>query len=193
MKQQKNLDSIFLVKKEYYTKGIDILKKKFNYQNAMQVPKISCIVVSATANTQNPKSFETVEANLMQITGQKPLRVKARKSIAAFKTREGQDLGFKVTLRGDLAYNFLTNLRVSLPRSKDFKAYSVKQLDGRGNFSFGIPCTDIFYETRVDSVDYIANGMSVTIVTTAKNNEEGVALLQTLGIPFRDTPRLDMK
>ena len=174
--------------KERYTKEIvPSLKQKFNYKSVMQVPKLEKIVINIGAGdaTHNSKLLEACMNDLMTITGQKPVITKARKSIAGFKVREGQNVGCKVTLRGEQMYNFLDKLiSVSLPRVRDFRGLSPRAFDGRGNYTIGIKEQLVFPEIEFDDVVKV-RGMDVVLVTTANTNDEAYALLEELGIPFR--------
>lgn len=153
----------------------------------MAVPRLHKIVVNMGVGeaTQNPKILDPAVAELGQITGQKPVVTKAKKSIAAFKVREGMPIGAMVTLRGDRAYEFLDRLiNVVLPRVRDFRGVSTKSFDGRGNYTLGLRDQLIFPEIDYAKVDKL-KGMNVTIVTTAKNDNEARALLRSFGMPFR--------
>jgi large subunit ribosomal protein L5 len=173
---------------EIYRKEIVAkLSKEFGYHNVHQVPTLSKIVVNAGIGeaAANPKLIETVAAELASITGQKPSVRRARKSIANFKIRAGQQIGCTVTLRGVLMWEFFDRLvNVSLPRTRDFKGVSPKAFDGRGNFSLGIREQIIFPEVDYDKVERIT-GVNVTMVTTGETDAEGKALLSHLGVPFR--------
>jgi large subunit ribosomal protein L5 len=163
------------------------LTKEFGYRNLHQVPTLEKIVVNMGVGeaTQNPKLLEKAAEELAVITGQKPVIRKARKSIANFKLRAGQAVGCTVTLRGHRMWEFFDRLvSVSLPRVRDFKGVSSKAFDGRGNYSLGIREQIIFPEVDYDKVERIT-GLNVTVCTTAKNDAEGRALLQHLGMPFR--------
>lgn len=174
--------------RERYTKEIvPSLKSKFNYKSVMQVPKLDKIVINIGCGdaTHNSKLLDAACNDLLQITGQKPVVTKAKKSIAGFKIREGQAIGCKVTLRGEAMYNFLDKLvSVSLPRVRDFRGLSAKAFDGRGNYTIGIKEQLVFPEIEFDDVVKV-RGMDIVLVTTAKTNEESFALLEELGIPFR--------
>ena len=174
--------------KEKYTKEIvPGLKEKFGYKSIMQVPKLEKIVINIGAGdaSHNSKALEACMNDLEVITGQRPVVTKAHKSIAGFKIREGQKVGCKVTLRGEQMYNFLDKLiTVAIPRVRDFRGLSKKAFDGRGNYTIGIKEQLIFPEIEFDNVVKV-RGMDVILVTTAKNNEEALALLQELGVPFR--------
>jgi len=163
------------------------LSKEFGYKNVHQVPKLEKVVVNVGLGqaTQNAKLLEKATEELGTITGQKPLVRKARKSIANFKLREGQAIGAMVTLRGDRMWEFLDRLmNVALPRVRDFKGVSPKGFDGRGNYTLGLKEQIIFPEIDYDKVERIT-GMNVTVVTTARTDAEGKALLGHLGMPFR--------
>ena len=153
----------------------------------MQVPKLDKIVINIGCGdaTHNSKLLDAACNDLLQITGQKPVVTKAKKSIAGFKIREGQAIGCKVTLRGERMYNFLDKLiSVSLPRVRDFRGLSPKAYDGRGNYTIGIKEQLVFPEIEFDDVVKV-RGMDIVLVTTANTNEEAHALLEELGIPFR--------
>ena len=153
----------------------------------MQVPKLEKIVINIGAGdaSHNSKLLDACVNDLMAITGQKPVITKAHKSIAGFKIREGQNIGCKVTLRGENMYNFLDKLiAVALPRVRDFRGLSPKAFDGRGNYTIGIKEQLVFPEIEFDDVVKV-RGMDIVLVTTAKTNEEAYALLEELGIPFR--------
>src|SRR5215471_7640142 len=173
---------------QFYKKEvIPQLMKEFGYKNVNQVPKLTKIVVNTCLSeaTQNAKALDTAAAELAQITGQKPVITKAKKSIAAFKLRGGQAIGACVTLRKKHMFEFLNRLvNVALPRVRDFKGVSPKSFDGRGNYTLGITEQIIFPEINYDKVDKI-RGMNVTLCTTANTNDEARALLKFLGMPFR--------
>jgi large subunit ribosomal protein L5 len=171
----------------YRTEVIPKLSKEFGFKNVHQVPKLTKIVVNIGLGeaTANPKLLEKAAEELAQITGQKPVIRKSRKSIANFKLREGQAVGCTVTLRRDRMWEFFDRLvNVSLPRVRDFKGLSEKAFDGRGNFSLGIREQIIFPEIVFDKVERVT-GMNITVCTTARNDAEGRALLAHLGVPFR--------
>ena len=174
---------------ERYNKEIvPQLIKDFDYKNVMQVPKLEKIVVNMGLGEaiQNVKIIDSAVEEMAIITGQKPVVTKAKKSIATFKLRQGMPIGCMVTLRKDKMYEFLDRLlNVSLARVRDFKGVSPKGFDGKGNYSLGIKEQLIFPEIDYDKVDKI-KGMNITIVTTAKSDEEGRALLRLLGMPFRN-------
>jgi large subunit ribosomal protein L5 len=163
------------------------LQKELELKNPMAVPRLHKIVVNMGVGeaTQNAKMLDPAIAELGQITGQKPIVTRAKKSIAAFKVREGQSIGGMVTLRGDRMYEFLDRLiNVVLPRVRDFRGVSTKSFDGRGNYTLGLRDQLIFPEIDYAKVDK-QKGMNVTIVTTAKNDNEARALLRSFGMPFR--------
>jgi large subunit ribosomal protein L5 len=174
--------------KEHYQKNVvPALTKEFGYTNVMAVPKLEKISVNVGMGeaTQNAKLMDGAVAELAQITGQKPVVTRARKSIAAFKLREGMSIGCAVTLRGDRMYEFLDRLmNVALPRVRDFRGVSTKSFDGRGNYTLGIREQLIFPEIDYAKVEK-TKGMNISITTTARTDAEGVALLKQLGMPFR--------
>ncbi|OFX23586.1 MAG: 50S ribosomal protein L5 [Anaeromyxobacter sp. RBG_16_69_14] len=163
------------------------LMKELAFENTMQVPRLEKIVVNMGLGEaiNNGKVIDASVEQLAQITGQRPVITKARKSIANFKLRQGQSIGAMVTLRGDRAYEFLDRLlNIALPRVRDFKGVSPKAFDGKGNYTLGVREQIIFPEINYDKVEKI-KGMNITVVTTARNDEEGRALLRSLGMPFR--------
>ena len=175
------------LREQYVKEVIPALMKKFNYKSTMQVPKLEKIVINIGLGDtkENPKELENAVNELAMITGQKPIITKAKKSIAAFKLREGANVGCKVTLRGDNMYNFLDKLiSISLPQVRDFRGVSPKAFDGRGNYTMGLKEQLIFSEINYDDVVKV-RGMDIVFVTTAKSNEESFDLLNGLGIPFR--------
>ena len=175
------------LKEKYLNEVVPSLKEKYNYKSIMEVPKLEKIVINMGVGdaTSNSKLLEAAVADLAQISGQKPVITKARKSIAGFKIREGQSIGCKVTLRGESMYNFMDKLvSISLPRVRDFRGVSPKAFDGRGNYTMGIKEQLIFSEIDYDNVVKV-RGMDIVFVTTAKTNEEAYDLLSLLGIPFR--------
>ena len=175
------------LKEQYIKEVVPALTKKFEYKSTMQVPKLDKIVINIGLGDtrENPKSLENAMKELAQITGQKPIVTKAKKSIAAFKIREGQDLGCKVTLRKDKMYDFVYKLfNVALPRVRDFRGVSPDSLDGRGNYSMGLKEQLIFPEIEYDKVDKL-RGMNIIFVTTAETDEEARELLKLLGMPFK--------
>lgn len=175
--------------KELYKREIlQRLMKEFNYKNIMQVPRLHKITINMGLGEAivNPKILDTASSELAAITGQKPIVTKARKSISNFKLRAGASIGCAVTLRGDRMYEFFDRfVNIALPRVRDFKGLSSRAFDGRGNYSIGIKEHIIFPEINFDKVDKI-KGMTITIVTTAKSDEEAKKLLKYLGMPFRD-------
>lgn len=174
------------LKERYNKEVVPALKEKFGYKSVMQVPKLEKIVINMGVSDvkDNSKALENAMRDLEIITGQKPIETKAKKSIAAFKVREGMNLGCKVTLRADKMYDFATKLfNVALPRVRDFKGVNPSSFDGRGNYSMGVKEQLIFPEIEYDKIDKV-RGMDVIFVTTAKTNEEAYALLQMLGMPF---------
>ncbi len=175
------------LKEKYLKEIVPSLQKKHNYKSVMEVPKLEKIVVNIGVGdaTTNSKLLDAAVADLEQITGQKPVVTKARKSIAGFHVREGQSIGCKVTLRGENMYNFLDKLvTIGLPRVRDFRGVSSKAFDGRGNYTLGIKEQLIFSEIEYDNVVKV-RGMDIVLVTTAKTDEEAYDLLDELGIPFR--------
>lgn len=172
---------------QYKAEIVPKLKEKFGYRNVMQVPKLSKVVVNMGLGDaiENVKVIETAAAEISIITGQKPVVTKARKSIANFKLREGVPIGVMVTLRRERMYHFLDKLiAIALPRVRDFKGVSPKGFDGRGNYTLGIKEQIMFPEVNYDKIDKI-RGMNITIVTTARTDEEGLELLRLMGMPFR--------
>lgn len=172
---------------QYKAEIVPRLKEKFGYRNVMQVPRLSKVVVNMGLGDaiENVKVIETAAAEIAIITGQKPVVTKARKSIANFKLREGVPIGVMVTLRRDQMYHFLDKLiAIALPRVRDFKGVSPRGFDGRGNYTLGIKEQIMFPEVNYDKIDKI-RGMNITIVTTARSDEEGLELLRLMGIPFR--------
>ncbi len=171
--------------KEKQNKIFDLMKGNFAYTNVMQTPKIEKIVVNVgTGSTVDKKKIELIEDRITKITGQKPAPRKAKMSIAAFKLREGSDVGYQVTLRGHRMVDFFDKLvNVALPRMKDFRGLSRKSVDMMGNYTLGIKDHTIFTEASDEELKNVF-GMSITIVTTAGNKEEAIALLENLGWPF---------
>lgn len=162
------------------------LIEEFGYDNVMQVPRITKVVVNVGLGEalDNAKAIEFATNDIVQITGQKPIVTRAKKSIAAFKLREGRQIGLKVTLRGERMWAFLTRLiHVALPRTRDFQGISPDSFDGRGNYTLGLREQLIFPEIDYDKIDKI-RGMEVSIVTTAQTDEEGRRLLALMGMPF---------
>jgi large subunit ribosomal protein L5 len=172
---------------QYKAEIVPKLKEKFGYRNVMQVPRLSKVVVNMGLGDaiENVKVIDTAAAEIAIITGQKPVVTKARKSIANFKLREGVPIGVMVTLRRNQMYHFLDKLiAIALPRVRDFKGVSPRGFDGRGNYTLGIKEQIMFPEVNYDKIDKI-RGMNITIVTTARTDEEGLELLRLMGIPFR--------
>ncbi|WP_405586311.1 50S ribosomal protein L5 [Streptomyces sp. NBC_01190] len=164
------------------------LRDEFHYENVMQIPGLTKIVVNMGVGdaARDSKLIEGAIRDLATITGQKPQVTKARKSIAQFKLREGQPIGAHVTLRGDRMWEFLDRLlSLALPRIRDFRGLSPKQFDGRGNYTFGLTEQVMFHEIDQDKIDRV-RGMDITVVTTATNDDEGRALLRHLGFPFKE-------
>jgi len=175
------------LEEKYKKEVVPSLMEKYNYKTVMLVPKIEKIVVNMGVGDAlaNSKNLEAAVSDLAKITGLKPIETKAKKSIAAFKVREGHIIGCKVTLRGERMYEFLDKLiSIGLPRVRDFRGLSSKSFDGRGNYSLGIKEQLIFPEINFDEVEKV-RGMDIVIVTTAKTNEEAFELLKELGVPFR--------
>jgi large subunit ribosomal protein L5 len=174
--------------KQHYTKAVvPALSKEFGYKNVMAVPKLDKISVNIGLGeaTQNAKLMDGAVNELGQIAGQKPVVTKARKSIAAFKLREGMAIGCMVTLRGDRMYEFFDRLvNMALPRVRDFRGVSTKSFDGRGNYTLGVRDQLIFPEIDYAKVDK-TKGMNISITTTARTDAEGLALLKAMGMPFR--------
>ncbi len=174
--------------RERYVKEVaPALTKEFGYQNPMSIPHVQKVVVNVGLGEaiQNAKILDIAVSDLATVTGQKPVVTKAKKSIAAFKLREGMSIGAMVTLRGDRMYEFLDRfMNIALPRVRDFRGVSPKAFDGRGNYTIGLRDQLIFPEIDFGKVDK-ARGMNVCIVTTAKTDEEARALLRHLGMPFR--------
>ncbi|MBP6997730.1 MAG: 50S ribosomal protein L5 [Phycicoccus sp.] len=164
------------------------LKEQFDFANVMQIPGVVKVVVNMGVGdaTKDSKVIEGAVRDLTAITGQKPVVTKARKSIAQFKLREGMPIGAHATLRGDRMWEFLDRLiSVALPRIRDFRGLSPKQFDGNGNYTFGLTEQSMFHEIDQDRIDRV-RGMDITVVTTAKNDAEGRALLKALGFPFKE-------
>ena len=175
------------LRKHYIERVIPALVKEFGYKNKMAVPKIDKVALNIGLGeaTQNAKLMDGAVNELGQIAGQKPVITKAKKSIAAFKLREGMAIGTMVTLRGDRMYEFLDRLmNVALPRVRDFRGVSSKSFDGRGNYTLGIKDQLIFPEIDYNKVEKV-KGMNISITTTARTDAEGLALLKHMGMPFR--------
>jgi large subunit ribosomal protein L5 len=175
------------LREKYLNEVVPALREKFGYKNIMQVPKVEKVVVNMGVSdaVSDPKALDASANDLAQITGQKPLITRAKRSIAAFKLRAGVPIGCKVTLRGARMYYFLDKLfNAALPRIRDFRGVSPKGFDGRGNYTVGLKEQLVFPEIVYDKVDKI-RGMDITIVTTAQTDEEGLELLRALGLPVR--------
>ncbi|GIV66924.1 MAG: 50S ribosomal protein L5 [Chloroflexota bacterium] len=176
-----------ILKEKYQKEVVPTLMKELGLHNVMQVPRITKVVVNIGLGEalDNPKALEAASGDLAKITGQKPVITKARKSIAAFKLREGRAIGTMVTLRGERMWSFLDRLmNIVLPRVRDFRGVSAEAFDGRGNYTLGLREQIIFPEIEYDKVDKV-RGMEITIVTTAPSDDQAYKLLQLLGMPFR--------
>ena len=174
------------LKDKYINETVPELMTIFGYENIMQVPKLSKIVLNVGLGEaiQNPKAIEAVEKDILAIAGQHPVITRAKKPIAAFKLREGMPIGIMVTLRGIRMYDFCDKLvNIVLPRIRDFRGISRDSFDGQGNYALGIKEQVVFPEINYDKVDKI-RGLEIVIVTTGRNDEEGRQLLQSLGMPF---------
>jgi large subunit ribosomal protein L5 len=175
--------------KEYKDRVVPALRQKLGYKNLLQVPKVDKVVVNTCIPAQGTdvkQALEDAKKELALITGQKPAETKSKKSISNFKLRKGQAIGAKVTLRGDRMYEFLERLiKMALPRIRDFRGISAKAFDGRGNYTLGVQDQSIFPEVELDRIKRNV-GFDITIVTTARTNDEAKALLTELGVPFSD-------
>ena len=183
------------LKQKYRAEISAQLSKDFGFTNVHQVPNLVKIVVNTGVGeaARDGKIIDGAVRDLMAITGQKPQITAARKSIAQFKLREGQPIGAHVTLRGDRAWEFLDRLlTLALPRIRDFRGLSDRQFDGNGNYTFGIQEQSVFHEIDQDKIDRV-RGFDITVVTTAKNDDEGRALLKALGFPFRSNESTDQQ
>ena len=173
--------------KEFYTNEVaPTMMKKFEYKSVMQIPKLDKIVINVGCGEarENPKVIDAIVADIKQITGQTPIRCKAKKSVANFKLREGMTIGVKVTLRGDRMYEFVDRFfNLALPRVRDFRGINPNSFDGRGNYSMGIKEQLIFPEIDYDKIDKV-RGMDICFVTTANTDEEARELLTLMGAPF---------
>ena len=173
--------------KDYYKADVaPALMKKFSYKSVMQIPKLDKIVINVGAGEakENAKAIDAIMADLMKITGQRPMICKAKKSVANFKVREGMNIGVKVTLRGERMYEFMDRLfNVALPRVRDFRGINPNSFDGRGNYNMGIKEQLIFPEIDYDKIDKV-RGMDICFVTTAATDEESRELLTLMGAPF---------
>ncbi|MCL1975307.1 MAG: 50S ribosomal protein L5 [Firmicutes bacterium] len=178
--------------KERYNSNIrSALQEKFKYTNVMQIPKLEKVVVNMGLGEaiQNPKALDAAVADLAAITGQKPIITKAKKSIAAFKVRQGMSIGCKVTLRGERMYQFVDKLiSAAIPRVRDFKGVNANAFDGRGNYTLGLKEQLIFPEIEYDKIDRL-RGMEIAFVTSARTDEECKELLSLCGMPFADVSR----
>jgi large subunit ribosomal protein L5 len=176
------------LKERYREEIVGALREQFEFANVMQVPGLTKIVVNMGVGdaAKDSKLIDGAIRDLATITGQKPQITKARKSIAQFKLREGMPIGAHVTLRGDRMWEFLDRLlSLALPRIRDFRGLSPKQFDGNGNYTFGLNEQSMFHEIDQDKIDRV-RGMDITVVTTAKTDDEGRALLRQLGFPFKE-------
>jgi large subunit ribosomal protein L5 len=176
------------LKTRYRAEIAPALREQFSYANVMQIPGVTKVVVNMGVGdaARDSKLIEGAVRDLQAITGQKPAITKARKSIAQFKLREGQPIGTHVTLRGDYMWEFLDRLvSIALPRIRDFRGLSPKQFDGNGNYTFGLTEQSMFHEIDQDRIDRV-RGMDITVVTTAKTDDEGRTLLKLLGFPFKE-------
>lgn len=175
------------LRRRYLDEVAPALRREFNYANPMQVPRLEKVVVNIGLGEaiQNAKALDAAVGDLTQITGQKPIVTKAKRSIAQFRLRTGMPIGAKVTLRGQRMYDFLERtMRLALPRIRDFRGISRSSFDGRGNFTLGLREQLVYPEIDYDKIDRL-RGMEISIVTTAKTDEEGLKLLQLLGMPFQ--------
>ncbi|MBS1896415.1 MULTISPECIES: 50S ribosomal protein L5 [unclassified Microbacterium] len=175
------------LKAKYNNEIKKALQDEFGYENVMQIPGLVKVVVNTGVGeaARDSKVIDGAVDDLTKITGQKPIVTKARKSIAQFKLREGQPIGAHVTLRGDRAWEFVDRLvNLALPRIRDFRGLSDRQFDGNGNYTFGLTEQSVFHEIDQDKIDRV-RGFDITVVTTAKNDDEGRALLRHLGFPFK--------
>ena len=180
--------AILRIKEKYKKETVPVLMKRFGYQNVMQVPRLEKIVVNVGVGEaiQNMKLLDAISADLAAITGQRPVVRRAKKAISNFKLRAGMPIGCAVTLRQRRMYEFFDRLvNIAIPRIRDFRGTSPNSFDGRGNYNLGITEQIIFPEIDYDKVEKIM-GMNVTIVTTARTDEEGFELLKNLGVPFRE-------
>ncbi|MBQ7549486.1 MAG: 50S ribosomal protein L5 [Clostridia bacterium] len=174
------------LKETYVNEVAPALMKKFEYKSVMQIPKLDKVVINVACGEarDNPKVIDAIVSDIMQITGQKPVLCKAKKSVANFKLREGMTIGVKVTLRGERMYEFIDRFfNLALPRVRDFRGINANSFDGRGNYSMGIKEQLIFPEIDYDKVDKV-RGMDVTFITTAQTDEEARELLTLMGAPF---------
>ncbi len=175
------------LREKYLNEVVPALRKEFSYSNVMQVPSVHKIVINIGMGEalQNAKAMDNAVRDLSEITGQRPVVTRAKHSVAAFKLREGNAIGCMVTLRGPRMYDFLDKLiNVALPRLRDFQGVSADSFDGRGNYTLGIREQLVFPEINYDQIDKV-RGMEITVVTTARTDEEGRRLLRMLGMPFK--------
>lgn len=175
------------LRKKYNEEVVEAMKNEFKYENVHQIPKLNKVVINMGVGEacHNSKLAELIVAQLTKIAGQKAVATKAKKSIATFKLREGMPVGCMVTLRGERMYDFIQKLIcVVLPRIRDFRGISSKSFDGRGNYTLGLKEQSLFPEISYDEIDTVL-GMNISIITTAKTDEEGRALLRYLGMPFK--------
>lgn len=176
------------LKEKYNKEVVPALKEKFGYKSIMEVPKLEKIVINMGVSDvkDNSKALDVAMGDLTLIAGQKPIVTKAKKSVAAFKLREGMNIGCKVTLRNKKMYDFATKFfNVALPRVRDFRGVNPNSFDGRGNYNMGVKEQIIFPEIEYDKIDKV-RGMDIVFVTTAKTDEEAYALLEMLGLPFAE-------
>jgi large subunit ribosomal protein L5 len=181
----------YAIKERYKEQVTPALMDEFSYSNVMQVPRVEKIVINIGVGEaiDNPKSLDGAVEDLRKIAGQQPVVTKAKQSIAAFKLREGKAIGTKVTLRGDRMWALLDRLiHIALPRVRDFRGVSPDTFDGRGNYTLGLREQLVFPEIQYDKIDKV-RGMEITIVTTARTDDEGRRLLKLLGMPFRENER----
>ena len=174
------------LREQYKNEIAPALMKKFGYKSVMQIPKLDKVIINVAAGEAiaNPKAIDAIVSDISQITGQKPIVCKAKKSVANFKLREGMPIGVKVTLRGERMYEFVERFfGLALPRVRDFRGINPNSFDGRGNYSMGIKEQLVFPEIDYDKIDKV-RGMDICFVTTAKTDEEARALLAALGAPF---------
>ena len=175
------------LQEKYINEVVPAMTEKFGYKNVMELPKISKIIINMGVGEAvgNPKALDAAVSDLIIITGQKPILTRAKKSLAAWKLRQGMPIGTKVTLRGVRMYQFLDKfMNVALPRVRDFRGISANSFDGRGNYAIGLKEQLIFPEIEYDKIDKL-RGMNIVVVTTAKTDEEARELLKLMGMPFR--------
>jgi large subunit ribosomal protein L5 len=175
------------LRQRYHDEVVGAMRREFNYANPMEVPRLEKVVVNIGLGEaiQNAKALDAAVGDLAQITGQKPIVTRAKRSIAQFRLRTGMPIGAKVTLRGQRMYDFLERtMALALPRIRDFRGIPTRSFDGRGNFSLGLREQLVFPEIDYDRIDRL-RGLELTIVTTARSDEEGLKLLQLLGMPFQ--------